>query len=183
MTEKETQKILGAFPSNLQEDVENVISFLSDKKFEIHPSLFHNVILNNESLTIPGRLYFDESICMGNDLSDLQKIILDCLYLLNHNGYTRQKGLENLKNVDEYFITPFVIQILGEYVVEILEVLEKQLNEKTIVNFQTFKNENPILFQKTEKRIVSYWNEYYRNRYPKLKNYIGMKILAKIKST
>ncbi|WP_426094761.1 hypothetical protein [Flavobacterium sp. DSR2-3-3] len=33
---------------------------------------------------------------------------------------------------------PFIFQVLGEYVIEILEVLERQINEITISNYQKF---------------------------------------------
>ncbi|MGB4774010.1 MAG: hypothetical protein WBP45_02450, partial [Daejeonella sp.] len=116
-------------------------------------------------------------------LSDLQRVILNCLYLSNYNGYVRERKLEKLNNRNEYFIMPFAFQVLGEYVVEILEVLETQINENTIQNYQKFIKENPGYWQKTEKRIVSYWNEFYRRKNPKLKDYVGMKIINKLKQS
>ena len=183
MQEIDKQKILNAFPKSIEKDVEEVISLLSQRMFEIHPEVVHDVILNNEKLSIPERLYFDEIDNEERALSDLQNVILNCLYLSNQNGYIRQRRLEKLNGKNEYFIMPFVVQVLGEYVVEILEVLEKQINENTMYNYHNFINENPSLWQKTEKRIVSYWNAYYRREYPKLKDYVGAKIIKRIKKS
>ena len=42
---------------------------------------------------------------------------------------------------------PFTFQLLGEYVFEILEVLERHVNDKNIENYIHFKIENPRYFQ------------------------------------
>ncbi|MES2545322.1 MAG: hypothetical protein V4548_10580 [Bacteroidota bacterium] len=182
MQEIDKQKILKAFPKEIEKDVAQVITLLSERKFEIHPEVSRDIIINNEKLSIPERLYFDEIPNSEIVLSDLQSVILNCLCLSHHDGYIRQRSLEKLNNRKEYFIMPFVFQVLGEYIIEILEVLERQINENTISNYQKFIVENPSLWQKTEKRIVSYWNVYYRSKYPKLKDYVGTQIIKKIKS-
>ena len=89
---------------------------MSEKKFDIHSQVNQDVILNNGKLTIPGRLYFEEidEKEETTSLSELQCVILNYLYLSNHNGFIREKKLLKLENRTEYFIMPFVFQVLGE---------------------------------------------------------------------
>jgi hypothetical protein len=72
---------------------------------------------------------------------------------------------------------------LGEYVFEILQVLNKHINDKTIESYVKFIRENPKYWKQTESRMISYWNEYYRRQYSKLKNYLGRELADKIKKS
>lgn len=182
--ERSRSKMLNAFPIVLRNDVENVIDFLSNKNFDIHPTIDQEVILSGEKLTIPGRVYFDEpKEGLGNNMTDIQQTILNCIYLRHHNGYVRQERLEKLKNNNEYFVTPFIFQLLGEYVVEIVEIINEQAKESKLRNFAQFVEENPKYWMQTESRMISYWNEYYRRlTYPNIKKYIGYEIMRKIKN-
>ncbi len=65
---------------------------------------------------------------------------------------------------------------------EILEVLDRHINEKNIDNYKRFVKDNPKYFLQTECRMISYWNAYYRrHRFPKLKDYIGYRLVNRIK--
>jgi hypothetical protein len=92
-----------------------------------------------------------------------------------------QKRLEQLIDKNEYWITPYLLQLLGEYVYEILEVLDKCINDKNIGNYKRFVKENPKYWQQTESRMISYWDCYYRRIKSKdLKNYLGRQIADRI---
>lgn len=188
-------QLLNAFPKTLKSDVEtvlNIIPFevnnvtLRDGKNYKVDNLIHSstmtIKLDNELLTIPYRLYFNEPNSEKEEkLTETQKTILNCIYLRHHDGYLRQRKLEELIEKNDFWVIPFKFQLLGEYVFEILHVLDKHINEKTIENYLRFVKENPKYYQKTESRMISYWNEYYRYQSPKLKDYIGQHIVNKIK--
>lgn len=188
--------LLNAFPRTLKKDVESVLDILpfhvndvklSDGRIHkienlIHPD-FQTVNLDGKFLIIPYRVYFNEpKIEKEQALTNRQKSILNCIFLRHHNGYIRQRRLEKIENT-EYWVTPFTFQLLGEYVMEILEVLDQQLDDNKLENYKRFAIENPKYFQQTESRMISYWNEYYRRKFPKLKLYVGRIIfdLLKIK--
>jgi len=199
----EREKLFNSFPTALRQDVKKII--------EILPLNDHNIILvdgqiykvdalihsneqfasvDNEVLKIPCRLYFNEpSADKEKLLTDLQKTILNCIYLRHHNGYVRQRRLEKLIDKTEYFVIPFAFQLLGEYVVEILEVLQIHINPN-IDNYVKFINENQKYWKQTESRMISYWNEYYRRpmfpnylptKYATRKEYIGEQIVDRLK--
>jgi radical SAM superfamily enzyme YgiQ (UPF0313 family) len=87
-----------------------------------------------------------------------------------------------LEKIDsnEYWITPFVFHLLGDYVFEILEIIDKKIDNNTLDNYKRFGIENPKYYQKTESRMISYWGEYYKRRFPKLNFYIGRSLFDQI---
>lgn len=184
-----------SFPLELKEDLEVVLSILplENDKIElidgnIHKvqdlifDYFKDIKLDGENLSIPYRVYFNEpNPDKENKLTDNQKAILNCIYLKHHNGYVRQRRLEQLGKNSQYWITPYTFQLLGEYVLEILDVLDNQIDNTNIDNYKRFAIENPKYYLQTESRMISYWNEYYRRKFPKLKTYVGRIIFDQIK--
>ncbi|WP_161888689.1 hypothetical protein [Pontibacter russatus] len=147
----------------------------------IHPSELY-INLRDESLVITYRLYFNEpDLEKEETLSDKQKAILNCIYLRHYNGYIRERRLQGLIPTSEYWVIPFTTQLLGEYVYELLEGIDRHVNEQNIDLYQEFILENPNYWQKTASRMISYWNEYYRKRFLMLKQYLGYEIVQRIK--
>ena len=73
------------------------------------------------------------------------------------------------------------MQLIGEYVYELLPIIDTKINEKTLNYYSEFSDNNPKYWQQTESRMISYWNEYYRCKFPKLKEYLGFEIVNRIK--
>ena len=189
------ERLKKAFPRELRKEIETVVEILplNNHKIKlvdgeihkidnlIHPSEYE-VNLNSEKLIIPYRLYFDEpQETNENDLTKIEKEILNSIYLRHHNGYLRERRLKKLLSSKNKFVVPFTIQLLGEYVFEILEVLEKHLNKSNLELYKSFIKENPKYWQKTESRMISYWNVYYRREYRKLTDYLGYELIQRIK--
>jgi hypothetical protein len=198
--EKHTEykdKLRDAFPKALRSEVDAVLNILpfddnnakrtGQQIIKVDNLIFPSdltVQLDNELLSIPYRIYFNEPVIEEESkLTDIQKTILNCIYLRHFDGYLRQRRLENLVDKNDNWIIPFTIQLLGEYVFEILQVLNKHINDKTIESYVKFIRENPKYWKQTESRMISYWNEYYRRQYSKLKNYLGRELADKIKKS
>ncbi|TAG91803.1 MAG: hypothetical protein EAZ20_03050 [Bacteroidetes bacterium] len=184
MLQTNRQKLLNAFPIDLKQDVEIVADFLLDKNFDTHLTEGQEIILDGHKLTIPRRVYFDNPTdTTGKTLNDNQQTILNCIYLRHHNGFVRQKRLEKLiENTNDYFVIPYIFQLLGEYVIEILEIADRHINESTMDNYLKFFTENPKYRQQTESRMISYWDVYYRwTKYKQLNDYIGQQIFNRLK--
>jgi len=189
-------KLRDAFPKTLKGEIEVVLSILpfdennvkrtGQQIIKVDNLIFPSdltVQLDGELLDIPYRIYFNEpDFEKENKLTDIQKIILNCIYLRHSDGYVRQRRLENLVDKNEKWITPFTTQLLGEYVFEILQVLDKHINDNTIDNYVKFIRDNPKFWKQTESRMISYWDVYYRRpTFPMLKDYIGKQIIDRIK--
>lgn len=173
--------LIDSFPGRLEEDVKAVLRILpqpDNRSLGLVSKHSHLVSIDDETLRIPARIYCEQTIVYG--LTDTQKIILDCIYTRHHNGYIRQERLMRLIDNNEDWVIPFKIQLLGEYVIEIIEVLNKSIGKKNKYTYQKFIAENREYWQKTIDRIVSYWNAYYKWKFPERSNYPGFQILEKL---
>ena len=95
--------------------------------------------------------------------------ILNCLCSGHHDGFVRQRALMKLAGKSNDFSIPYTIRLLGEYVVEIIEDLQKHIFSENIEKYVKFIRENPAYWIKTKHRVTSYWNAYYR--YPQYPDY------------
>ena len=173
--------IYTSFPKELHSDVKKVINILPIKEDCINEN-YTTYLLNNENLKMYSRIYFDEpNQELIDNLTSKQKIILNCIYTRHHNGYLRQQKVEKLIESKEYFVTPFMIQLIGELIFEILVPINDSVDKNT-KNYVKFIEENQIYWNLTKSRMISYWNEYYRKEHEKLKNYIGYKLVEKIEN-
>ena len=106
--------------------------------------------------------------------------MLNCLYLCHHNGHLREFYLRELLAVKEDFVLPFIAKLFGDYVIEILEVLHRELPNNTRDKLKVFFRANPLYQKRIESRIASYWDCFYRNAHPNFKKYIGYKLFQSI---
>ena len=176
---------LNAFPQYLEEDVLVVLNYLQSYSTKFHSKHTYQVFVKQDVIHLPVRTYFKlPNNPQFSNFPIIQQKILCCIYTRHHDGFIRQTMLERLLNspLDD-FVIPYVFQLLGEYVQEILKTIEPYINENNHILFAQFILENPKYFQITESRIISYWNEYYRHTQNKyFKDYIGAKILTKLKN-
>ena len=177
--------IINAFPQELTSDVSEIFKIIpleTKFKFDLISSDSYEVNINGEELKIPVRIYFNEPKEQNEKhLTERQKDILNCLYTRHHNGYVREERLKKLSDKPKNWKTPFIVQLLGEYIYELFPIIDKKVNGETLEFYQEFRNKNLKYWQQTESRIASYWNEYYRFQFPKLKDYLGIKIINRIK--
>jgi len=120
------------------------------------------VRVNNEVVSIPYRVYHNPSSIKTNNLSGLQKNLVGCILSRNHDGFVRQEYLSQILGCKYTWVPPFVIQLLGEYVVEILRVIEANLGNLDKPLYAQFLRENPDFLALTEQRVISYWDCYHR---------------------
>ena len=190
------QKLKDFFPNFLCEDIEKVLDIMPltkeiyidsyGKPYKVENGIYGELTeikLTKGVITyFIYRIYFDEpSQELENKLTDTQKQILNCIYTRHHNGYIREKRLKNLFGFDHEWILPYKLQLLGEYVMEILLELDKHINDKNIQQYKQLTLNNRKYWEQTKSRMGSYWNEYYRYpNYKKIKDYIGYKIMKRI---
>lgn len=91
----------------------------------------------------------------------MQKELVDCLLTRHHDGFVRQKHLERIIRSQNVWIPPFVLRLLGEYVIEIFEVIDRNLGNLNLSPYEQFLKANPEFMALTEQRVISYWNAGY----------------------
>lgn len=116
-----TLRFRQAFPLVTKDEVEVALACVP--LTELPPSIddIGPVVINGEKLRIPFRFYSSEpdKSCL-QILTDRQKLLLNAIYTRHSNGFVREQQVKPLLLADESWIPPFVIQLLGEYVLEII---------------------------------------------------------------
>ena len=105
--------------------------------------------------------------------SEVEKLILACLYSRHHDGHVRQKNVRVLLLAPEFWGVPFVLYRIGDYVVEILDDILNHMDRLKTDQMVYFCSQNPQFVGLLKSRIVSYWNCYYRQGYPVFADYPG----------
>ncbi|MFI8943276.1 hypothetical protein [Streptomyces syringium] len=100
----------------------------------------------------------------------------------------RQRHLEKVVGSTDPWVVPFVVQLVGEYVLEILVVICDELRDLTTpgtrghLAYGQFIVDNPAFFARTQRRVVSYWSCYYRGTYASFQGYPGCTLLDLLRS-
>jgi hypothetical protein len=168
-----------SFPLELRGEVLTVLSVLSEDRYSANWSFF-SLRFGEEFLSIPYRIYLDPLFLQTVRLTALQSELLDCLFTRHHDGVERQKRLEKIIQSKNRWVPCFVVPLVGEYVVEILRVIEANLPQLDTSAFADFVRANPDFLALTAKRVRSYWDCYYRS-IPKEK-YPGFQIMDFLES-
>jgi len=166
-----------AFPSKISEEVKSIFEKHSIKTIYETPRFF-KVSVKDEELKIPYRIYYDDKILANlNEFTQVQQNILNCLYSRHHDGFVRQKCISKIITSKHSWTIPFIIQVISEYVIEILDEVNDKITSLDEINFKNFLLSNKEFYKIAKDRVASYWNCYYRMQYPKKEDFVGFKIL------
>lgn len=179
--------LVAAFPHRLIHDVRAVVAVMP--KCGIAPASPFSVHVGEEAVAIPYRIYQDEPpVDLVRPLTAVQRVILHCLYSRHCDGLVRQRHLEHIAGSAEPWVVPFVVQLAGEYVLEILESIQHNLSGPPFKRsdqrpaYGDFVARNPQFFARTERRVVSYWSCYYRWKFPVFGMYPGCHLTELLRS-
>jgi len=124
------------------------------------------LLVADESVVIPYRIYSPEPAAAARQkLSDDAAVVLACAYSRHNDGFVRERALRQFVLEDRRWIVPFVIQLLGEYVPEIAEVVVDALADVSRPTYEQFGADNPDFVKQTQQHAISYWAEFYGGRY------------------
>jgi hypothetical protein len=115
-----------AFPAELRKHALAALEAFPEP--ELPPSRKFSVRLGSQTVDIPYRIYNSPGLIVTHRLTDLEMNLADCLLTRHHNGFVRQQHLGRIIHLRHSWIPPFVLQLLGEYVVEIIEVINDNLS-------------------------------------------------------
>jgi hypothetical protein len=163
------EKLNGRFPFYLNDDLE-IIEMTLDLSSKHQSYMPFDITFEKNTLSIPARIYTDEG--QLNKLAKLttkQKEIVYCLYSRHHDGFVRERCLKEFILSSNLYTAPYILQLLGEYVIEIIDVIYQNREGLDKHNLITYILENPEHYERTKQRVYSYWDCYYRRVYPKYK--------------
>jgi hypothetical protein len=172
-----------AFPSRVRAAVREAVASVAIGEW--HPPR-HAFIVNmdGETLRIPYRLYYDPAL-LRRELSNssaIARLIRLCLGTRHYDGYLRQECLQELVKNEAPWLTPYLVQLAGEYVVEIAEDVANALIGRNPATLRAFALENPAYLATLERRVTSYWYCYHRQAYPERQSYPGARALAVLRA-
>ena len=122
-------------------------------------------VLGQYQILFPYRLYaveIEDSALLKLELTE--RIVLHCIYSRSCNGFVREKHITALlkENLPDWAI-PYIIKVCDEYVVEILQVVYDNIKNRNTDKYKSFCSEDQLAFCKSYTRMISYWNEFYRD--------------------
>ena len=167
-----SSELLSAFPVVIQDEARIALSTFPATRL-LGESF--SVLVGAEVLTLPCRIHNDPAFIHIDSLTTLQKELVDCLLTRHSSGYIREQHLQRIILSRNIWVAPFVIKLVGEYVIEILQVVQRNLQNLDKSIYGSFLRANPEFFATTERRVISYWNCYYRNH--KREDYLGFQLL------
>jgi len=165
-----------AFPAALRDCAARVAAGLAAG--ELHPPRYHFALkVGGETLAIPTRVYYvPERVAQAIAAPGTDGLIALCLGTRHHDGFLRERCLRRLLDERRDWIVPFVVQLVGEYVAEIVQLIEDALPRLDAPAYGRFLLENPRYFATTERRVVSYGYAY-----PDCRENAGRRVIAAFK--
>lgn len=170
-----------AFPASAKHVVYRVIALLA--RNQMHPpSGGFCVSFDDEVLDIPYRVYYASSdVADAVALGGTDGVIAMCLGTRHHDGFLREECVKSLLHASEPWVVPFVVQLLGEYVLEISQSIEASLLQQDLQPYVAYLRQNMAHLRTLERRAVSYWDVYYRHRFPGWKDFPACKTIAMLR--
>lgn len=171
------------FPVYLAKELHNVLGVISIRTDDLaymnmDMDRWHNeeyLLLDDSRISFPDRICFaDDKEAYDKLTTKEEKLIYHCIFTRSNNGYVREKHLRAILAEDfTEWCFPYILKLSSEYVVELLDIIYEAFKEKDNSLFQAFCMNNPYMFRYCHSRMVSYWNEYYRDFYPQYRKYVG----------
>lgn len=153
---------------------------------ELAPSVRgFKVLVQGEAFSAPYRVYCRPTVLqavIARSAGETRQLAV-CLGTRHCDGYLREECLRELLAMDCPWAAPFIVQLLGEYVIEIVELVAWAVATLSVVDvarYSQFALENPAFMATTRRRATSYWNCYHRGRFPKLCAYPAIAALDAI---
>lgn len=174
---------ISGFPVELRSDVIAVEGRISTKTY-------HNLqrgqsdnfctytLQNGQVISFPYRIYYmDENADALSAWTPTQRMIYHMTFSRSCDGFVREKHLRALLEGElQEWTYPYLLKLSDEYVMEIVECLYDGLRSRNTDGLQAFCILNLQQFLKSHDRMISYWNEFYRARCYKYKDYVGGKL-------
>lgn len=170
-----------AFPTASRSDLDAVALVLASDEMSWSGAGVGPITIDGFVAHIPQRILSAVPIPEARGhLSDHQACILDCLFTRHNDGYVRQASLERVLSAEHAFVPAFVIQLVGEYVFEILLSIQSRFEELDLHLYSRFAQENPLFLELTRRRVTSYWDCYFRADARCKEEYLGWRLLDAI---
>ncbi len=172
--------VLGPFGSDMEVDLRELLKQVPPAQLEpkgsilAHHGPFSSTLQPANVIEIPYRIYngpITEPVLRS--LSNRQRLLADCWFSRSHDGYVRERHLRRIVAAEEYWVVPYVLAALGDYVVEIVHEIESGLKRHSKPGswhrraYRQFVENNHGFITLVRQRATSYQHCYYSASYSK----------------
>lgn len=165
-----------AFPLGLASLANEAASQLSPFVDDTYRQRSEAIDVMGQTIAVPRRLHFI-GLAAGSGALDQLNPASCCLVTRATDGHLRQHALRSVIDHQSSWVAPFVLMLLGEYVIEIVEDIRDALPDLDRSVYSNFVRENRETVQRLRARAISYWDAYHRQRYPQKRDYPGLQAL------
>ncbi|MGN6278869.1 MAG: hypothetical protein ACTHM8_09130 [Sphingomonas sp.] len=144
------------------------------------------LLVEGETVLMPARLYFSEEHAMSAKDVECWPFIR-ALQSRSNDGYERQRAVRDLLGFPKPSFAPFIVALIGEYVVEILDDIFVGMTPEFERQIGSFLAANPAYWSTVKRRVTSYWNVYYRARWlndqgrvERRNEYVGTRLVERL---
>jgi hypothetical protein len=133
------------------------------------------VLVSGEPVFVPNRIHLIATAPSGQARRGIQGQIEQCFLTRSTDGFLRQKALRQILPLNQPWSVPFVIALIGEYVIEIIDDIYQAISSMEPAVIRDFLVSNPDFYDLIKARVTSYWDCYHRRL--QRGDYSGFKIL------
>ena len=167
--------LVEAFPKTLRSHVARAADVEIRHLHERQWTDRFQVIVSGDVVLIPYRLHFSAGL-LGEGATPTDHLIRQCFQARSNDGFQRQRAVRHLLVDVQPWSAPFILALVGEYVIEILNDIHDALMPRVPAALADFICANPAYWELTQQRVASYWNVYYRADFRR-SDYVGFKLL------
>src|SRR5689334_8402172 len=118
-----------AFPTALSSTVARVVADIPPATLEVSGTIDSDlnprgIRVNGEKVVIPYRQYATPRAPSRSRRSSAEDLVLACMYSRHHDGHVRQNSLMMLLGHPTAWVAPYVVQLAGEYIIDIVTQIE-----------------------------------------------------------
>lgn len=179
------KRLSKAFPKKYKKDVAVVCKKIPFTALLNALRLFSDdtsdwLLTTGETVSLPYRIYTEDKIKNPEKrFTSTQAVIYHCVFSRSYDGYAREEHIKALlKGETPEWTLPYIIKVCDEYVAEILETVYKSLQGKDLKEYKRLCSININNIKIAHSRMISYHNEFYRDKCYYYKDYIGKKLYA-----
>lgn len=170
-----------AFPFGMAPLANEAASELSPFVDDAYRQRSEAIDVTGQMIAIPRRLHF-VGMSAGTDMLSNLNPASRCLLTRATDGRLRQQAVRSVIDLQSPWVAPFVLMLLGEYVIEIVEDVRDALPVLDQSVYANLVRENRQTVQRLRARATSYWDAYYRRQYPQKRDYPGLQALYEMET-
>ncbi len=172
--------LAAAFPATLSDVARRAGDAVARNIIPDFPPGHFDVAVGDEPVRIPYRLYLATGP-LGLAADDPAWPLARALQTRSSDGFLRQQAVRDMLAEDlAPWTAPFLVALIGEYVVEIVADISGGLTPAALVLLGDFLARNEQYWAITRARVASYWDAYYR-ACPR-EEYVGFALIDRLEA-